>query len=59
MKIKTTNSMTEMENVKQKVKEILNWFLYQDNVRKAESDDGLVKVYRVGDNLVRVDIKIQ
>lgn len=41
-----------------KIMEILGWFLYQDDVRKAETDNGLIKVYKVGDNLIRIDIKI-
>jgi len=39
-----------------KMMEILSWFLYQDDVRKAETEDGLIKIYEVGDNLIRVDI---
>ena len=46
-----------MESTEQAVKEILNWFLYQNDIVKAESADGLIKVYKVGDNLVRVDIR--
>jgi len=42
-----------------KIMEILSWFLYQDGVRKAETDNGLIKVYKVGDNLIRIDIKIE
>jgi len=46
-----------MESTEVKVKEILSWFLYQNDIAKAESEDGEIKVYKVGDNLVRVDIK--
>ena len=41
------------------VKELLEYFLRQDVVRKVESSDKNIKIYKVGDNLVRVDIKIQ
>jgi len=47
-----------MENIEVKVQVILSWFLYQNEIAKAESEDGSIKVYKVGDNLVRVDIKI-
>lgn len=46
-----------MESIEQQVKEILSWFLYQVNIQKTETKDGLIKVYQVGDNIVRVDIK--
>lgn len=39
------------------VKELLRYFLYESNVSKIESKDGKVKIYRVGDELVRIDIK--
>lgn len=47
-----------MESTEQLVKELLEYFLYQDTVRKIESDDKRILIYKVGDNLVRVDIKI-
>ncbi len=40
------------------VKEILEWFLYQDKIRRADTDGGEITVYRIGDGLVRVDIKL-
>ncbi len=40
------------------VKEILEWFLYQNRVRRVDTDGGEITVYRIGDNLVRVDIKL-
>jgi len=48
-----------MESTEQMVKEILEYFLYQHSINKMESDNGEIKVYRVGDNLVRVDIKVK
>ena len=39
------------------VKELLKYFLYKSNVDKMESKNGQIKIYRVGDDLVRVDIK--
>ena len=39
------------------VKELLRYFLYESNVSKIESKGGRIKIYRVGDELVRVDIK--
>lgn len=39
------------------VKELLGYFLYESNVSKIESKNGKIKIYRVGDNLVRIDIK--
>ena len=47
-----------MESTEQKVKEILEWFLYQDDFPDGEYENGKIKVYKVGDDLVRVDIKI-
>jgi len=47
-----------MESIEQMVKELLEIFLYQNTVDKIISKDGLVKVYRVNPNIVRVDIKI-
>lgn len=40
------------------IKELLDHFLNQNLVRKIESDDGEIKIYKVGDNLIRIDIKI-
>lgn len=48
-----------MESIEEQVKEILEWFLYQDNTRRADSNNGLIKVYKIGDNLVRIDIKVK
>lgn len=47
-----------MESTEQLVKELLEYFLYQDTVRKIESDDKKILIYKVGDNLIRIDIKI-
>ena len=47
-----------MESTEKLVKELLEYFLHQDTVRKIESDDKKILIYKVGDNLVRVDIKI-
>ena len=48
-----------MESIEQKVKELLELFLYQDTVNRMDSKDKLIKVYRVPPtNIVRVDIKI-
>lgn len=40
------------------VKRLLDYFLHQDVVDKVESKDGLVKIYRVGTTLIRIDIKV-
>jgi len=50
--------MKRMESIEQKVKELLQLFLYQDTVNRMDSKDKLIKVYRVNPNIVRVDIKI-
>jgi len=47
-----------MESTEQMVKELLQIFLRQDTVDKIVSKDGLIKVYRVNPNIIRVDIKI-
>jgi len=47
-----------MESIEQKVKELLQLFLYQDTINRMDSTDKLIKVYRVNPNMVRVDIKI-
>lgn len=48
-----------MESIEQiqMVKELLELFLYQDTVNRMDSNDKLIKVYRVNPNIVRVDIK--
>ena len=46
-----------MESIEQMVKELLELFLYQDTVNRMDSEDKLIKVYRVNPNIVRVDIK--
>ena len=46
-----------MERTEQ-IKKLLDYFLHQDTARKVESDDGSFKIYKIGDNLIRVDIKI-
>ena len=49
-----------MESTEVKVKEILGWFLYQNDIKKVESEDGKIKVYAIKNehlNLVRIDIK--
>ena len=43
--------------IEEKIKEILGWFLYQKSVSKMETEDGIIKVYKVGNNLIRIDIK--
>jgi len=47
-----------MESIEEQVKEILSWFLYQVNIKKVITEDKLIKVYQVEDDLVRVDIKV-
>lgn len=47
-----------MESTEQMVKELLQIFLRQNAVDKIVSKDGLIKVYRVNPNIIRVDIKI-
>ncbi|GAH55633.1 unnamed protein product [marine sediment metagenome] len=47
-----------MESIEQMVKELLQIFLRQNTVDKIISKDGLIKVYRVNPNIIRVDIKI-
>jgi len=47
-----------MESIEQMVKELLQIFLRQNTVDKMISKDGMVKIYRVNPNIVRVDIKI-
>ncbi|MCK4464841.1 MAG: hypothetical protein KAU83_03935 [Bacteroidales bacterium] len=47
-----------MESTEEQVKEILSWFLYQVSVTKVITENNLIKVYQVGDDLVRVDIKV-
>ena len=47
-----------MESIEQMVKELLQIFLRQNTVDKMISKDGLIKIYRVNPNIVRVDIKI-
>jgi hypothetical protein len=46
-----------MESIEEQIKEILSWFLYQKNVRRADNDR--IKIYWVGDNLVRIDIRME
>lgn len=48
-----------MESIEEMVKKLLGYFLYQETIRKIESDDKRIMIYKVGDNLVRVDIKIE
>lgn len=47
-----------MKNRTELIKELLDHFLSQNLVRKIESDDGKVKIYRIGDDLIRIDIKL-
>jgi len=47
-----------MESTEQMVKELLQIFLRQNTANKMVSKDGMVKIYRVNPNIVRVDIKI-
>ena len=48
-----------MESIEEQVKEILSWFLYQVSVKKVITENNLIKVYQVGDDLVSVDIKVK
>ena len=48
-----------MESTEQMVKELLQIFLRQNATDKIVSKDGLIKVYRVNPNIIRVDIKIE
>lgn len=48
-----------MESIEQKVRDILKLFLNQDDVNRMDTKDGMIKVYRVGDNLIRIDIKVK
>jgi len=48
-----------MESIEQMVKELLQIFLRQNTVDKMISKDGLIKIYRVNPNIVRMDIKIK
>lgn len=54
----------DMEKTKQQIREInmevvtlLTTFLHKTNIRKAETKDGMIKIYNIGDDLIRVDIK--
>ncbi len=47
-----------MESTEQMVKELLQIFLRQNTVDKMVSKDGVVKIYRVNPNIIRIDIKI-
>lgn len=47
-----------MENIGQKVKELLQLFLSQDTINRMDSKGKLIKVYRVNPDIVRIDIKI-
>ena len=40
------------------VKELLQIFLRRNTVDKMVSKDGVVKIYRVNPNIIRIDIKI-
>ena len=46
-----------MERTEQ-IKELLEYFLHQDLIRKIESKDKSVIIYKIGDNLIRIDIKV-
>lgn len=48
----------QMESTEQTVKELLQIFLRQNAVDKMVSKDGLIKVYMVNPDIVRVDIKM-
>ena len=41
------------------VKDILKIFLAQDDVNRMDTKDGMIKIYRIGDNLIRIDIKVE
>ncbi|GAH55994.1 unnamed protein product [marine sediment metagenome] len=47
-----------MESIEQVIKELLQIFLRQNTVDKMVSKDGVVKIYRVNPNIIRIDIKI-
>ena len=47
-----------MENNYQMAKELLQIFLHQNTVDKMISKNGLIKIYRVNPNIIRMDIKI-
>lgn len=53
--------MSEIINVKiidaEEVVKLLEVFLEQNKVDKMQSKDGLFKIYNVGEDLVRIDIK--
>jgi len=51
--------LIKLDSIEENVKEILSWFLYQDYSSKTISKNGKITVYKVGDNIVRVDIKIK
>lgn len=55
-----------MEKTEQQIREInielvtlLKMFLHGTSIRKAETKDGMIKIYNVGDNLIRIDIKTE
>ena len=54
-----------MKKTEQQIKEmnmqlvtLVNMFLHEIDIRKAETKDGMIKIYNVGDNLIRIDIKV-
>ena len=47
-----------MESNYQMAKELLQIFLNQNTVDKMISKNGLIKIYRVNPNIIRMDIKI-
>jgi len=47
-----------MEDTGQILKELLGVFLKQNTIDKMESRNGLIKIYRVGNSMVRIDIKL-
>ena len=47
-----------MDNIGEQIKRLLECFLNQNIAHRMDTDDGKIKIYGVGDNLVRIDIKI-
>jgi hypothetical protein len=48
-----------MTNIEQQVKDILKLFLNQNDVDRMDTKDGIIKVYRMGEYFVRIDIRIK
>jgi hypothetical protein len=48
-----------MDSIDKQVERILKHFLEQDDVNRMDTKDGMIKIYQVGDNLIRIDIKVK